>query len=212
MKINVFTLNINNYCPEMMELTVPLIKKYANKIGAEFIEITERKFQDYHIHYEKLQIYDIGKDADWNIFFDGDVIVNNSMIDIRESNPNMVLLKDGYNVDIKFLTNKYFYKRKQGIASCFVATSKNCHNLWEPLDLTPKEISSKIIISKKDINDGLKADTPQDEYALSYNLAKYEYNYSGVPIDSMYHSYNANYNDNSKKLNEIKDKLKEWNL
>ena len=189
------------------------MKNYANKIGAEFIEINERKFPDYSILYEKIQIYELGKDADWNIFFDGDVIVNNSMIDIRESNPNMVLLKDGYNVDIKFLTNKYFYKRKQGIASCFVATSKKCHNLWKPLYLTPKEINSKIIISKKDINDGItESSTPQDEYILSYNLAKYEYNFSGIPIDSMFHSYNANYNNNANKLKEIKDKLKEWNL
>ena len=100
MKINIFTLNINNYCPEMMELTVPLMKNYATKIGAEFIEITERKFPDFHIHYEKLQIYELGKDSDWNVFFDGDVIVNNSMIDIRKLNPNMVLI-----CDIKGLVN-----------------------------------------------------------------------------------------------------------
>ena len=65
--INVYTLNIDDYFPEMMEITVPLMKKYADKIGANFIEINRRKFSDWHIHYEKLQIYELGKEADWNI-------------------------------------------------------------------------------------------------------------------------------------------------
>ena len=212
MKINVYTLNINNYFPELMEITIPFMKKYAHKIGAEFIEINERKFPNYHIHYEKMQIYELGKDVDWNIFFDGDLLVNNSMFDISKSDNNTILLKDGFNVDIKFTMNKYFYfdKRKQGISGCFIATPKKCHNIWENLDLSPKEINSKIIVSGNDLNRGIDASFYQEEYVLSYNLAKYKYNFNGVKKDDMFHSYESNTRDI--KLNEIKQKIKEWNL
>ena len=42
----------------------PYIKKYAQKIGADFYVIKERKFPDWYITYEKLQIYEIEKEKD----------------------------------------------------------------------------------------------------------------------------------------------------
>ena len=210
--IRVFTLNINNYFPELMELTIPTMKNYAKKIGAEFIEITERKFPDYHIHYEKLQIFELGKDSHFNIFFDGDIVVNPNMIDLSKQDPNFVYIKDGYSANTKFTQNRFFYedKRNQGISSCFLATSNLTHNIWEPLELTGKEISNRIFTAKENLDKGITSDFYQEEYVLSNNLAKYKYNFSGVPLDSMFHSYESNIKE--VKLKEIKDKLKEWKI
>ena len=203
----VYTLNINNYFPKLMEITIPLMKNYAKKIGAEFVEITERKFPNWHIHYEKMQIYELGKDCEWNIFFDADVLVNPNMIDITTLNKNCVYVKDGYSANIKFLTNKYFFsdKRNQGISSCFVATTDITHKIWEPLEYTPEEATSKIITKKENLDKGITSEFYQEELALSLNLAKYKYKFSGLPLDSMFHSYNSNIKE--KKLEEIKEIL-----
>jgi hypothetical protein len=210
--IKVYTLNINNYFPEMMELTVPLMKNYAQKIGAEFVEITERKFPNYHIHYEKMQIYELGKDADWNIFFDGDVLVHPDMIDISKQDKNVVFIKDGYSASVKFLINKYFLndKRNQGISSCFIATSNQCHNMWEQLEITPKELTNRIITLKDNLDIGITSEFYQEEYVLSYNLAKYLYTFSGISENSLFHSYKSNIKE--EKLKEIKKVLKKWKL
>ena len=70
MKKLVITLNINNYEPNITELTLPYMRKYSEKIGADFRIITERKYPQYSLNYEKFQLYDIAADYDWTIFFD----------------------------------------------------------------------------------------------------------------------------------------------
>ena len=80
MKKTLFTLNVNKYSPEIVELTYPHLKAYAHKIGAEFVEITERKFKKMPVTYEKLQIFNLGKDNDWNIFIDADAMIQPMML------------------------------------------------------------------------------------------------------------------------------------
>ena len=36
----VFTLNVNDYAPEIRQYSYPLLRYYARKIGAEFVEMT----------------------------------------------------------------------------------------------------------------------------------------------------------------------------
>ena len=207
MKCNIYTLNINNYFPEMMEITIPLMKKYANKIGANFVEITKRKFPDWHIHYEKMQIYELGMDCDWNIFFDGDILVNPNMYDITKLDITKILLKDGYRADIKF-TDFINDGRNMGISSWFLASSKYCHKIWTPLNITPKNATKQIITSNENKRKGINSDFYQEELALSYNLVKYNIDFNGIPENSLFHSYESNKKE--EKLNEIKIKLKEW--
>lgn len=59
-----YTLDIDNYQPAIKALTFPLMKAYAAKIGAEFCPITERKFPEWPIVYEKLQIFELGSGFD----------------------------------------------------------------------------------------------------------------------------------------------------
>ena len=62
LKKTVFTLNIDGYAPEVTELTYPLMKHYAAKIGADFHIIKERKFPDWPPVYEKMQIYQLAQE------------------------------------------------------------------------------------------------------------------------------------------------------
>lgn len=190
----------------MMELTIPLMKMYADRIKADFIEIKERKFPTFHPVYEKLQIYSLGKGCDWNIFFDGDLLVNPAFFDdITKLDPDRVYLKDGYKADIKF---KIKLEGNQGIAACFVASSKSCHNIWKPLNMTSEEAISEIIIGDKDKLS--PTNNAQDELALSMNLAKYHIKFSGVNQKYLFHPYESV--SNEEKLKQIKTKLKEWRL
>ena len=50
-------LNINDFFPELFALTFPTIKAYADRSGFTINLITERKFPDYPINYEKMQVY-----------------------------------------------------------------------------------------------------------------------------------------------------------
>ena len=85
-KKTIYTLNIGDYAPEICALTYPLIQAYARKIGADFHVIRERKFPEWPIVYEKLQIYELGRKHgnDWNIFVDSDTLINPEMFDVTE--------------------------------------------------------------------------------------------------------------------------------
>ncbi len=67
MKKILYTLNVpdadgNEYAPEIRKITYPFLKAWAYKIGAEFFEITERKFPEMPPVYEKFQIYELSKE------------------------------------------------------------------------------------------------------------------------------------------------------
>jgi hypothetical protein len=213
MKSAIYTLNINNYFPEMLEITIPLMREYANRIGSDFIEITERKFPNWHMIYEKLQIYELGKNYDWNIFFDGDLLVNPLMFqDLTKLDNDRVYFKDGYRANIKFkMTSKFlpvFKKdgRNIGISTCFVSSPKSCHTIWKPLDITPDEAINEIIIGHHDKSSA--TNNAQDELALSYNLAKYHLKFSGIDQRFIFHPYDSI--SNEEKLKQVKDILNKW--
>lgn len=88
MKTAVVTLVIGDTYEKLARLTHPSIKAYAEKIGAEFHVIKERKYQkanpdkDVHPGYEKLQLAEYLDNYDRIIYFDTDLI-------IRPDTPNL---------------------------------------------------------------------------------------------------------------------------
>ena len=58
MKKLIHCVYINDFFPELWKLTLPTIKQYAYNIGAELNIITKRKFPQWHINYEKIQVYE----------------------------------------------------------------------------------------------------------------------------------------------------------
>ena len=77
-------LNINDFFPELFALTYPTIRAYAEKHGFMLNVITERKFLDYPINYEKMQVYKDGEGADYNLLCDADMLIHPHFPDIAE--------------------------------------------------------------------------------------------------------------------------------
>lgn len=84
MKKVVWTLLVNDYFPELAAITAPNHQEYARAIGAEFRRITERRYPEWHPTYEKVQTFELGRDADWNIHIDADLMVAPTMLDITK--------------------------------------------------------------------------------------------------------------------------------
>lgn len=212
---NIYVLNINNYFPELISITYPLIEKYCKKIGANFIEIKERKFENYPITYEKLQIYELGKDSDWNIYIDSDVLINPILPDITfGANKNNVIIKDGFKADLKFPINSYLLRdgRNFGVSGCLIGASDICHDIWRPVEISSNEMIDNIKISKENLERGLTREHYSDEYAFTMNLARFGLKCVGLnkyTQNLIYHPYD--YKNKEDKLEDIKKVLHGWN-
>jgi hypothetical protein len=219
MKKVVWTLNINNYEPEITRLTYPLLERYAKKIGAEFKIITERKFPEYSVTYEKLQIYELGKENDWNIFIDSDTFVNPDFFDLTAIIPkNYVLFTDKDFSPVRFKPDQYFIEDGRFIGACnwFSISSNETHNLWKPVDdLSVEEINNNIfptVRERKMIH--LESEHLQDDYILSRNISKYKLNHityrelinSGRiwgNMELLFHNYELSPRDKYNRIEEL---------
>lgn len=171
-----FTLNIGDYSPDIRALTYPLLQHYAKKIGAEFCEITERKYPDWPMNYEKLQIYDLGKDSDWNIYVDADALISPDLFDITEFLPRDTVLHWGTDpANNRWVFDNYFRRdgRNIGSAGWFTVASNWCRDIWTPCELTPAEATANIYPTHRETNMGLLPRHFVDEYVTSRNIAKF---------------------------------------
>src|ERR1700722_6556869 len=120
-----YTLNIDNYAPEICALTYPLMKNYARKIGAAFSIIDERKFPEWPVVYEKLQIHELAKGEyarhadvdvleprepdDWQIFVDSDALISPEFFDVTELLSKDTVLHNGRDMaGLRFKKNEKF--------------------------------------------------------------------------------------------------------
>jgi hypothetical protein len=177
-KKTLFTLNIDNYCPEITKLTYPLLKFYANKIGADFHIITERKFPDWPVTYEKLQIYELGQQMgnDWNIYIDSDAVIHPDTLDWTVYINKDTMLHNGRDfANIRWRYNNYFRRDGRNWGSCnwFTIASDWCIDVWHPLDISFGEAVENIFPTAEEARGVTKRDHLIDDYALSYNIAKY---------------------------------------
>lgn len=220
-KKTIFTLNLDNYAPAITKLTYPFLEKYADKINAEFKIITKRKFPDYPMMYEKLQIYELGADNDWNIYIDSDCLVHPDMFDITEILPEDTVLNFGNDfANNRFQYDNYFRRdgRNIGSASMLVISSHLCHDIWEPLsDMPVEEALKKIKVIHIEEIAGQSPEHWIDDYVISRNIAKYGIKYKtfrdllveiGRPNDEYF--YHENPIPEKDKLKKIKGKLKFW--
>lgn len=171
----IHVVNIGNYLPEVWSVTGPMIKAYADRIGADFNVITERRYPDWHILYEKVQVHDYGRDYDWNMLLDVDIMIHPKFPDFTTlCHPYHVGFNDNFHASTYFNTesNIYFKRdgRNVGIASNAVITCRYTHDLWRPLDYTPSEAKSHLLPGNKNY----------DEFVLSENLARFGLKYNGI--------------------------------
>ena len=206
MKKAIWVVNIDNYLPELCKITLPTIKNYAKKIGADFNLITERKFSDFPPTYEKLQVHELGKSYDWNILIDADMLIHRDMYDPTE---HVFLFSVGfwmeYQADLLFEADQYFIRdgRKLGMASNFMVVSKFCHDVWTPLELDAKTALTKT-----------KRAFIIDEYCISRNIAKFGLRYMSIlnnPEDgNLFYHLNVNTDNVPNCVNLAKDILEKW--
>lgn len=174
------TLDIGNYQPAIKALTMPRMKWYADKIGAEFVSITERKFPEWPIVMEKFQCAQIAKerDADWSIFFDADALISPEMFDVTVNAPPDTVLFNGKDMSqIRFFPDKYFRRDGRFIGACdwFCAAPRWCYeDLYSMPEMTPEEAFKNISVTIQEHGSGMFLDNHLiDDYTLSRNVARF---------------------------------------
>ena len=140
----VYTVIVDNYSPALTSLTLPWLKHYASKIGADFHIIKDRKYVGWPAAYEKLQIYDLGKDIDWNIFIDADALINPDLFDVTSVVPKDTVLFTGKDMAaMRFRPGKYERRDGRYIGACnwFAVASDWCIDLWHPLAISLEDFN-----------------------------------------------------------------------
>lgn len=178
MRKALFTLNIDNYAPQITALTFPLMQEFANKIRADFIVIDERRFPGWPVTYEKLQINWRGRDYDWSWFLDADTLVHPEMYDVTELLTKDTVAHNGTDfASIRWTYDDFFRRDGRHIGSCNWCTigSDWCLDLWHPLeDLKLDEALANIHITVNEEKSGVcQAEHLIDDYTLSRNIARY---------------------------------------
>jgi len=179
-KKTIFTLNIDGYSPEITALTYPLIEAYAAKIGADFHIITERKFPEWPVTYEKLQIHQLAQEMenDWNIYIDSDTLVHPDTPDLTLLLPRDTVAHFGKDfAPVRWKTDRFFARdgRMIGSGNWLAVASDLCIELWKPLDdLTPEQAIANISPTVfEQISGVVNRAHLIDDYTCSRNIAKY---------------------------------------
>lgn len=225
MKKAVFTLNIDGYAPKVRELTYPLLKYYARKINAEFVEITKRRWPDWPVVYEKLQIRFMAQnmDLDWALFFDADTLVHPDCIDFTQFIPEDTCLHNAEDfANIRFRYDEYMRKDGRNIGTCgwFVCAPKACFGLWEPIDWPIKKVFEHCYPVEQEHNSG-SCNTGHlvDDFVISRNIAKYGLKHDtvrkllpriGAPENGFFwHNYTIS---EAQKVQDMKNVLWGWKI
>lgn len=177
----VYTLAIddgtNTYPHEVTDITLPFIKHYARKIGAVFYPITQRRFPDWPITYEKHQIWELGSRVDWNIFIDADALISPDLFDVTAVCPKDHVMFTGKDMSaMRFRPDRYALRDGRFIGACtwFVVSSDWTHDLWMPLDIKPEAAYAQIFptaYERKSV--GIKPPKLIEDYSLSRNIARF---------------------------------------
>jgi hypothetical protein len=186
-KKTIYTLNIGNFAPKISAMTLPLMQRYAKKIGADFHMITERKFPDYPVVYEKFQVYDLAQQHgnDWNFYWDLDALIHPDFYD-----PTLLVGKDvtiSNGTDFtpqRFKPDKYFLRdgRYTGKGNWCAIFSDWCLDYYHPLDdLTFDEAVANITPTVQELGTVITPAHLIDDYVVSRNIARYGLKHVLIP-------------------------------
>lgn len=221
-KKTVYTLCVDNYAPELTAITFPYMKKWADKIEADFHVITERKHPDMPPVYEKFQLYDLAQEHgnDWNIFFDADALIHPEFFDVTACINKDTTVSNGSDfVPHRFRPNEYFRRdgRMIGKGNWCAFVSDWCIDYWKPLDRPLEEVVKDIFPTVDERNFGITADHLVDDYTVSQNISRYglkhmiipQFEAHGLKTDLLQHQYLMS---TEKKVVHLKKTLRDWKL
>lgn len=190
-KKTLYTLCVDNYAPEITALTFPLMQKYADKIGADFCIINDRKFPEAPPVYEKFQIYELGRKAqnDWNIFFDADTLIHPDFFDVTTVVSKDTTVSNGTDfVPHRFRPTEYHLRdgRMIGKGNWCAIASDWCIDYWHPLEEDLETVIQGIYPTVEERIHGITPCHLIDDYTVSYNIARYGLKHKLIPeIDFM---------------------------
>ena len=202
----VHTVVIGEYQPEMCKLTLPNLRAYADRIGADFNIINKSVFDGYPPNYERFQVYEMGRQYKYNLVIDADYIFHT---DVPDFTKNFDLKNVGYlsHMDISqyYKPNNYFKKdgRNRGIADAMVVSTYLTHDVWTPCPYSYDELKEECLLDPRQVS----------ELWLSINLARFGLSF--VPIFTSFcgtYTPLATTNKLEKPEELILEKLKLWSL
>ncbi len=140
--------------------------------------ITERKFPDWPITYEKMQIYELAKEigSDWFIYIDSDALIHPEFLDMTNHLTEDTVACYGRDcADVRWKIDNYFVRdgRFIGWGNWFAVASYLCLDLWHPLDISLAEAVGNITPTLDEVAHGVTAEHLIDDYTLSRNVARY---------------------------------------
>lgn len=231
MKKTIYTLNIDrNYSKDITNFTYPLLKQYAHKIGADFYEITKRKFLDFPITYEKCQVYELGRKAknDWNIFIDCDTVVHPDTPDWTIFLKKDTCCHHGSDLaPIRWRTDRVFWRDGRNIGSCtwFCIASDWTIEMFKPLDdITLEEAVASIFPTNTEAKAGYAPERLIEDYVFSRNIAKYGLKFTtlrqlyptlGLQEGFLWHAYMMPQEEKAVRIEKLlygKDPKEDWGI
>jgi hypothetical protein len=222
MKKKIYLLNIDNFAPEVTKLTYPFIRLYAARIGAEIFIIKDRKFPTFPVTYEKLQIFELGKEHenDWNIYIDSDTLIHPVCPDFTNYlTKDKISFRDADNSVERFKADEYFYRdgRYFSPGNWFMIASDLCLDLWRPLEEPLEKILSNIFPIPNELENGITKEHLIDDYALAHNISRFGlhvkffkeiYQEQGYKMEFLDHHYALS---EGEKLLRLKNTIARWN-
>jgi hypothetical protein len=218
MKKVIFTLNVDGYAPEITEITFPLMRFHARKIGADFRIITNRKWPDWPVVCEKFQCAELAGDADWIIFLDADTFVHPDCIDWTAVIPSDTVVHNG--ADMASLRHRYDESQiKDGrhIGTCgwLTIAPKSCFGIWDKPDIPMAEVIARCTPTIGEAHNGVTPEHLTDDFIMSRNIARHGYKHAtikdmmpklgfGPDAGFFWHDYNL---PMAEKIRQLKDVL-----
>ena len=185
----IFTLDLGGtYSPTIKALTFPLIKHYADRIGASFEVITEDKFPGWPDRTNKFQIHDLiaGEEDTWAIFYDADTLIHPDMPDITELISKDTVLHNAKDfAALRWKYDPYFWRDGRHLGSCswYEVAHSWCRDFWCPPSMqqhpienrfmTLEEIVGQIRPIQNEIINRLDPAHLIDDFTFSRNIARF---------------------------------------
>lgn len=195
-RIGVFTVAVDNYFPELCEVTHPNHQAFANKLKADYIVINKRAHPEAPPTYEKLQVWDYKQGYDWLIIIDADFMIHPDYPDIQKLLPrNCLGTHMMFHADQQFPPDVYFLRdgRNVGIVSHFLVIPPLVHDVLTPL--TEKELETALV--------SIKRPFIVDEYCISRNVARFGIKTSGLSVTERQLTWHADLNTSQPNRSDV---------
>jgi hypothetical protein len=182
-KKTLFTLAVDDYPKEITALTFPMLQGYAEKIGADFHVITERRFPDWPVVCEKWQIHRLMQELGsmWGVFFDADALVHPETPDFTGLLPlTTVATWKRDSAGLRYKLDRHFIRDGRSIGTCGWCSiaSYMCLDLWKPPDdLTFEQALDQVYPTVGEASKGMERSHLLDDYILSRNIAERHYDF-----------------------------------